>query len=83
MKKLPFILMVIAAIGVAGYAIAMFTMDPPLFQSKGEIVNDPKWKFFFYLHVGGGLIALSIGWIQFWKKFRDRRLYTHRKLGMV
>lgn len=83
MRRLLFILMAIGAIGVAGYAIAMFTITPPLFQSKGDLVNDQTWQFFFYLHVGGGLIALSIGWLQFWTKFRNKKLSAHRKLGIV
>jgi len=83
MKKLLFVLMAVGAIGVAGYAVAMFTIQPPLFQSKTEeILSDPLWRTFFYIHVGGGLIALAIGWIQFSKKFRDKRMSTHRNLGM-
>jgi uncharacterized membrane protein len=83
MKKLLFVLMALAAIGVSGYALVMFTMTPPLFESKGDLITDPIWKFFFYLHVGGGLIALAIGWLQFWKRLRQRNIKLHRNLGKL
>ena len=50
--------MAVGSIGVVGHAIPMFIMTPPLFQSKGDLINDSTWQFFFHLHVGGGLIAL-------------------------
>lgn len=83
MKKVLFFLIAFMAIGVSGYAIAMFFITPPLFESKGDLVYNPTWKVFFYTHVAGGLMALAIGWLQFWKKFRDRRLGLHRALGKI
>lgn len=83
MKKVLFVFMAVLAIAISGYAVAMFFITPPLFESKGDLIHDSTWKAFFYTHVAGGLIALAIGWIQFWKSFRDKRLSTHRALGKL
>ena len=38
--------MAVGSIGVVGHAIPMFIMTPPLFQSKGDLINDSTWQFF-------------------------------------
>ena len=42
-----------------------------------------EYKWSLIGHVSGGLMALIIGPIQFWKAFRNRYLKTHRLLGRI
>jgi uncharacterized membrane protein YozB (DUF420 family) len=49
--------------------------------TKGALAQDTLWNIAFYAHITGGGIALLTGWIQFWKKFRDRNIQLHRNIG--
>lgn len=68
---------------VSVYSIAYLFIDLPFLETKGELRHSFTWQFFLYMHFIGGGIALSTGWIQFWKRFRDKRIQTHRLIGKI
>ena len=69
--------------GVSAYALAYFV---PAFKS-GFLTTKPTdnvfWRVVFFTHVGLGATALALGPFQFWRKFRNRRMRWHRRLGKV
>ncbi len=84
MKKILWILFVFLAILVGVYPIAYLfaPMDAGLLGTKTPaLLQDVMWNIFFYMHIGTGAIALLVGWSQFNKKLRNRRLALHRTLG--
>lgn len=78
-----YIITAFLAIAVAGYAFSYFLVDHGFMKSKGSIAGMPGWKFAFYIHVSAGIVALSIGWMQFMRGFRNRNLRRHRLIGKV
>ena len=73
--------MTLLALGVSGYGLAFLLDDgvgSPEFQRKYATMT---WAPF--AHIGGGLIALSIGPFQFLAGLRRRALGLHRALGAV
>jgi len=48
-----------------------------------DIVNSLLYRIAFYIHIIGGMIALTLGPLQFWSKFRKRRLIWHRRIGRI
>jgi uncharacterized membrane protein len=55
-----------------------------LLQFKTEaVLTSPFWNIGFYSHIIPGGIALLIGWIQFNKRIRTKRLTWHRAIGKV
>jgi uncharacterized membrane protein len=53
-----------------------------LLQTKADTtLNNIYWNIGFYGHIFLGGIALLIGWIQFYPKFRQERLQLHRRIG--
>ncbi|MBX2891589.1 MAG: DUF2306 domain-containing protein [Saprospiraceae bacterium] len=54
-----------------------------LFLKSDTLWESPSWKLAFYLHVVGGMVALSIGGFQFVRRWRDGNLRRHRRAGTV
>ena len=52
-------------------------MKPP------ELLQNIYWRTGFYSHIIFGGVALLIGWAQFPKRFRTKRIQLHRKIGFV
>ena len=56
----------------------------PYFGFTEEILGrwwDLRWSLIG--HVSGGVVAIIIGPFQFWKRFRNKYLSTHRMLGKI
>ena len=73
------------AILIGLYPIYYFLPDIPkgFLDSKVGLKDNTLWQLAFYMHIIGGGVALFIGWIQFWKKFRNKYIKTHRFIGLV
>ncbi len=68
-------------IGVSLYALSHLFHEI-FYDFKGEdIAQSPIWRMAFHLHFLGGAVALGLGWTQFLKNFRAKKINTHRKLG--
>jgi hypothetical protein len=87
LKKLYWILFAFFAIAVGLYPIIYYIVDmhdKGLLQTKSaELVHNPIWKTFFYIHITFGGIALLTGWTQFSKRLRLKYLRTHRLIGKI
>lgn len=82
-KILKFV-MAVLAIFVGSYPFLYFFVDQKsgLLQFKSEeLLNNPFWNFGFYSHIIPGGIALLIGWLQFNKQIRTKKLKWHRTIG--
>ena len=85
-KKLTYDLLAISCIAIGLYPAIYFIIDRKfgLLKSKSELLlSDPLWNTMFYTHIILGGIALLIGWIQFNKKFRNKNLELHKKIGKI
>jgi uncharacterized membrane protein len=60
---------------VATYALRYFTLDPAVLGRYGDRA---AWLL---LHIGGGMVALLAGPLQFWTELRQRRPHVHRRVG--
>ena len=78
-----FFLLAFLSIGVGFYALGYFVTDFPFLQTKGTLPSETYWSIAFYIHVGSAGVALSIGWIQFWKRFRLQNINRHRLIGKI
>ena len=58
-------------------AFPYFAYDEAYFGRHWEV----KWSLIG--HMSGGILALVIGPVQFWKSFRDKYIKTHRMLGKI
>lgn len=81
--RLVNILLIILAFGISAYAFSYLFVDHPFLGSKTSLPALHVWTVIFYMHVVGGGIALSVGWMQFWCRFRQRNLLWHRRLGKI
>ena len=84
--KILKILMPALAVFVGTYPFKYFFGDRNfgLLQFKTEaVLTSPFWNIGFYSHIIPGGIALLIGWIQFNKRIRTKRLTWHRAIGKV
>ena len=58
--------------------------NPGLLQQKSaELLASHFYRGSFYTHITFGGMALLIGWMQFSKKIRARRLGLHRTIGKM
>lgn len=84
LKKASYFLLAICSISIGLYPIIYFVIDRKfgLLASKSNILlADVLWNTMFYTHIILGGIALLIGWIQFNKKFRNKNIQLHKKIG--
>lgn len=71
---------------VAAYPILFFVVDGKvgiLQRKPDELLLNPVWKLFFYMHISFGGLALLIGWVQFNAWIRRRWVYLHRRIGKL
>ncbi len=86
MKKVPYILLAIFAIGIGLYPIIYFILDGKfgLLNSKPEeLLTDLLWNASFYTHITLGGLALLVGWVQFNKKIQRTKIQLHRNIGKI
>ncbi|MEO8171924.1 MAG: DUF2306 domain-containing protein [Sediminibacterium sp.] len=85
-KKVGWFLVVLPAILIGLYPVIYFIQDRQfgLLSSKSsELLANTFWNIGFYTHIILGGIALLIGWTQFGRRFRNRNLDLHRRIGKV
>lgn len=85
-RKVSWIVFVILAISIGIYPLSylLFDMSNGLLASKSnELLSNPIWYFGFYTHIYLGGIALLIGWSQFVKRFRLKKISLHRTIGKI
>lgn len=51
--------------------------------AKQDIVHEPIWRTVFYIHITGGILAITTGIVQFVKRLRNKRKDIHRLLGKI
>jgi hypothetical protein len=75
-------LMAFLSVAIAGISSRYFTFNPalaaPPFQAR--VAGHDPWLF---LHIGGGITALTVGSFQFSRLLRTRYLAWHRRLGIA
>ena len=79
-------LMAALALFVGLYPFRYFFVDRKfgLLQLKSEaLLTNLFWNIGFYSHIVPGGIALLIGWIQFNKHIRTKRVIWHRSIGKL
>jgi hypothetical protein len=80
------LVMAVLALFVGLYPFRYFFVDRKfgLLQLKSEsLLTNPFWNIGFYSHIVPGGIALLIGWLQFNKRIRTKRLTWHRTIGKI
>ncbi len=86
MKKSIWLSFAVLCIVVGFYPFIYFLMDRKfgLLGTKSELLlNDTFWNIGFYTHIIWGGAALLVGWTQFSKKWRAKRLALHRLIGKI
>ncbi len=81
LKKILWIVFVILAVIIGLYPLSylLFDMSNGLLGIKNkELLANYLWNISFYTHISFGGIALLIGWTQFVKKFRAKKMRLHR-----
>jgi uncharacterized membrane protein len=48
-----------------------------------ELLASTVWNTAFYTHITMGGLSLLIGWLQFNKAFREKRIAAHRAIGKI
>jgi uncharacterized membrane protein len=84
MKRTLNIFFAVMAVIIGLYPAIYFIIDRKfgLLQSKtSTLLKDIYWNTGFYFHIILGGIALLIGWTQFNKNLRTKRIHLHRKIG--
>lgn len=85
-KKASFILFgcLSVAIGLYPLIYISFNKEIGILTSKTEeLLSYLPWNLAFYCHIFLGGLALLIGWIQFHKKIRNKRIRLHRTIGKI
>ena len=85
-NKVAWVVFVLLAIGIGLYPLIYLfaTEDFGLLTNKSEdLLSSTVWNLAFFGHISFGGLALLIGWSQFIKKLRAKRLNLHRNLGKV
>jgi len=86
-KKVAWIFVAILAIAIGLYPFIYLLTDMQsngLLASKSEtLLSSNIYIIGFYTHILLGGLALLIGWIQFSKKWRIKRLKLHRLIGKI
>ncbi|QJB32231.1 DUF2306 domain-containing protein [Chitinophaga oryzae] len=62
---------------VLGEKFGLLRSKPP------ALLTNTLWRIGFYAHILPGGLALLIGWLQFNRRLRERRVQFHRQLGKV
>ncbi|PCE66208.1 DUF2306 domain-containing protein [Sediminicola luteus] len=84
-RKLLFWFFVLLCLGVAVYPITYFLVEGNfgLLSTKPDsLLQDQRWRFFFYGHIVFGGVAMGLGWIQFVRAARTKAPFLHRIIGL-
>ena len=83
--RLGWAIIVVCALSLAGFTFIYFSFQPNVFflLKKQDVVFNVFWRTAFYLHITGGMLALSTGPFQFIRNFRNKHLHLHRTLGKI
>lgn len=85
-NKVAWVVFVLLAIGIGLYPlIYIFAAEDfgLLMNKSNDLLSNTVWKMAFYGHISFGGVALLIGWSQFVRKLRTKRLNLHRNLGKI
>ncbi len=85
-NKVAWVVFVLLAIGIGLYPLIYLfaTDDFGLLMNKPDVLlSSTVWNLAFYGHISFGGLALLVGWSQFIKKLRSKRLKLHRHLGKM
>lgn len=86
MKKTPWLIIAVLSTLVGLYPAIYFFMDRRfgLLGSKSSaLLSDTFWNITFYGHIIFGGLALLIGWLQFSKQLRKKKIKIHRGIGKM
>jgi uncharacterized membrane protein len=84
--RIGFFVLAILAIIIGLYPSLYFILDRTfgLLNNKSDLLlSNTMWNTAYYTHILLGGLALLIGWIQFSKKIRTKRLKFHRLVGKI
>ncbi|SDQ50191.1 DUF2306 domain-containing protein [Flagellimonas zhangzhouensis] len=85
-NKVAWIAFALLAIGIGLYPLSYLFAEEDfgLLLSKSDaLLTNQIWNLAFYGHISLGGLALLMGWSQFSKKLRAKRLNLHRNLGKI
>ena len=85
-NKVAWVVFVLLAIGIGLYPLIYIfaTEDFGILMNKSnDLLSTTVWKIAFYGHISFGGLALLVGWSQFIRKLRAKRLNLHRNLGKI
>jgi uncharacterized membrane protein len=85
-RKISFYLLATCCISIGLYPAIYFIIDRKfglLASKSATLLADNLWNVMFYTHIILGGIALLIGWLQFNKKLRLKKIQLHRNIGKV
>lgn len=83
-KKTLWLIFALLAICIGLYPGLYFILDRKfgLLNTKDNaLLNNLRWNIAFYVHIILGGLALLIGWTQFSKKLRAKKINLHRNIG--
>ena len=83
-KKISFSLLAILAIlfSLMPFAFYFYDITFGIINTKSlEVLSNLTWKITFHIHIISAGIALSIGWIQFVPKIRNKYMSFHKIIG--
>lgn len=86
MKKALWIITVILALLVGFIPISYLTngiSEGYLSLKSPEVLKSKLWRFFLYVHIVSGGIAILIGWIQFNRNLLKSRPHWHQTIGKL
>jgi uncharacterized membrane protein len=79
-KGLAFAIMLVLAVVVSAMSARFFLLDPPMAQAMQNHLEDRP--VVFLIHVGGGIVALMLGALQFVTRLGPRRKW-HAAAGRI
>ena len=69
------------------FAVALYYVFPDMlvFYSFDQVSYGPHWDHagWLFIHVAGGMLALFVGFIQFWTGLRRTQMRIHRWCGRI
>jgi uncharacterized membrane protein len=86
MRALYFIPLAALCSIIGTYPLVYLMVDGKIgiLQTKSDaLIGDAMWRVGFYTHIVCGGVALSVGWSQFVKSWRERYREMHRFVGKV
>lgn len=86
-RRITYCLIALCSILVGLYPVVYFLVPDRRFgllaSKSAVLLADNLWNVMFYMHIILGGVALLIGWLQFHKKLRARKIKIHKNIGKV